>query len=30
LHAALKDAQTADNYTLIAAVIDKQSYDGRI
>lgn len=30
LNVALKDAQTADNYTLIAAVIDKQSYDGRI
>jgi acetolactate synthase-1/2/3 large subunit len=30
LRAALEVAQTADNYTLIAAVIDKHAYDGRI
>lgn len=30
LRAALESAQEADNYTLIAAVIDKHAYDGRI
>ncbi|MEJ6396316.1 thiamine pyrophosphate-binding protein [Yoonia sp. 208BN28-4] len=30
LTAALADAQKADTFTLIAAVIDRQSYDGRI
>lgn len=30
LRAALEDAQSADNFTLIAAVIDRKAYDGRI
>jgi acetolactate synthase-1/2/3 large subunit len=30
LRAALEAAQNADNFTLIAAVIDKHAYDGRI
>ena len=30
LRAALDDAQKADNFTLIAAVIDRKAYDGRI
>ena len=30
LRTALEAAQTADNFTLIAAVIDKHAYDGRI
>lgn len=30
LRAALKAAESADNFTLIAAVIDKKAYDGRI
>lgn len=30
LEVALMDAQSADTFTVIAAVIDRQSYDGRI
>lgn len=30
LEAALKDAQAAETFTVIAAVVDRRSYDGRI